>query len=90
MPREQVADLRAQYDIPFPQEAESLEWVAAHLGELQRDHAGQWIAVDQNRVAASAASLGELMSMLEAVRANEPFITQIPTGPIVWKTAYGH
>ena len=90
VPSADVADLRARKTTPVPEEAASLEWVAAHLGELQRDHAGQWIAVDRNRVAASATNLGELMNMLEDLGAAEPLITQIPTGPIVWKAVYGH
>ncbi len=86
VPPPRVAELRQQR--PVPTGAQALEWVSRHLSALQRTHAGQWIAVAGDRVATAANTLPDLMAALEELDLDEPFITQIPAGPLVWNTAY--
>lgn len=79
---------RIQMGQAAPKEADSLEWVSRHLDELRRRHAGQWIAVVQDRIMASAPNLAGLLDQLRTAGVEHPFVTQIPAGPITWITAY--
>lgn len=73
---------------PAPEEANSLEWVSRHLSELRRQHAGQWVAVVGDKVAASAPTLPQLLERVGELGIDCPFLTEIPTGPITWITTY--
>lgn len=73
---------------PVPEEANSLEWVSRHLAELRRQHAGQWVAVVGDEVAASAPTLPQLLERVGELGIDRPFLTEIPTGPITWITTY--
>lgn len=79
---------RIQIGRAAPEEASALEWVSRHLSELRSRHAGQWIAVAEDRVMATDPDLGGLLDQLRTARVERPFITQIPAGPITWITAY--
>lgn len=87
VPREQVVRVRSNH--PLPPEAEALDWVSRHLSELRAQHGGEWIGVAGNQVVASATTLPALMDMLQQAGAEGAFITQIPSGPIVWRSVYG-
>jgi hypothetical protein len=69
-------------------ETQTSQWLMQHLSELQERFAGQWVAIVENRVALSAATLPELLQRIREASIHRPFITQIPTGPILWDTAY--
>lgn len=72
----------------IPPEASSLEWVSAHLRELEASYAGQWIAIAKGQVVAYSPNLPDLLQRLSDSRIENPFITEIPSGPVVWVTAY--
>lgn len=86
VPREQVAEIREGRSLPS--DASALEWVSQHLSELEQSHAGQWIAVVSDQVVAASPSLPALTEQLARMDVGTPFITEIPSGPVVWDTAY--
>ena len=89
VPKERVATIRENHNPPS--DADALEWVSSHLGELKREYGNRWIAVIGNRVAASAENLPDLMQEIEESETGaHPFVTFIPAQPIVWATAYGN
>ena len=86
VPAERVAEFRAR--TAEPRGAESLEWVSKHLSELQASYGDKWIAVAEDQVIASADDLSQLVEALDELNVDNPFVTQIPAGPIVWHTLY--
>jgi hypothetical protein len=86
-PSEKVGELRSRN--PATMGAEALEWTSKHLDELMKQYGGKWIAVaDASTVVASSDSLSGLMEQLRETDLEEPFVTQIPTGTVVWHTMY--
>ncbi|MFZ1057711.1 MAG: DUF5678 domain-containing protein [Candidatus Rokuibacteriota bacterium] len=73
---------------PVPVEANSLEWVSRHLTELRQEHAGQWVAIVGEQVAAFAPTLAQLLERVGELGIDRPFLTEIPAGPITWITTY--
>ena len=71
-----------------PHEADALEWFSAHLRELEATYAGQWIAVVDDQVIASASDLSHLLEQVHRAGVHDPLITEIPSSPVVWTTAY--
>ncbi|MDP2645010.1 MAG: DUF5678 domain-containing protein [Desulfobacterales bacterium] len=69
-------------------EANALEWVSKHLSELRREYPGKWIAVVDDQVTAASDSLIALMQQLHDQGIERPFITEIPSRPVVWATTY--
>lgn len=88
MPVEHVAEIRGG-KLPPPQ-ADRLEWMSAQLDALRTQYAGKWVVVTDEGVVASAADLGELLSLIETQGVSDPFVTQIPAEPMIWNTAYAH
>jgi hypothetical protein len=86
VPPAQVAKIRGSREAP--REAAALEWVSRHLPDLRAGYPGQWVAIADDEVVASAANLSELLRQLRDAGLQNPLITEIPTGPIVWTTAY--
>lgn len=86
VPVERVAEVRTG-KLP-PPEADKLEWVSKQLDTLRASYAGKWVAITDDGVSASASDLGELMSILDDEGIDQPLVTQIPEGPIIWNTAY--
>lgn len=86
VPTEHVARIREGQ--PVPPEAGMLEWLSAHLRELETSYAGQWIAAANNQVVAASDSLSALLEQLSDLGVKSPFVTQIPAGPAIWPTAY--
>ena len=86
VPEERVAEFRAR--TAAPSGAESLEWISKHLSELQATYGDKWIAVAGDEVIASADDLPRLVEALDELNIDNPFVTQIPAGPIVWHTLY--
>jgi len=86
-PLEKVGELRRRN--PATTGAEALEWTSKHLNELMTKYGGKWIAIaDASTVVASSDSLSGLMEQLRELDVEEPFVTQIPTGTVVWQTMY--
>lgn len=91
MPPEHVALVRAG-QMPSPQ-ADKLEWVSQQLDMLRAAHTGQWVAITDDGVVASAPDLAQLLTEIDALDADvEPFVTQIPEEAPIWNMTYaaGH
>lgn len=86
VPKEQVGIIMSRKAAPCPQETE-LEWLSRNLDTLKRDYSGQWIAICDGAVVSAAPDLPVLMQNLRGY--DNPFITQIPGEPVVWKLTYG-
>jgi len=65
-----------------------LDWVSANLDQLRQQYRGQWIAVYNCDVVASATDLPQLM--LQIKEYDKPFATFIPAEPIIWTFTYAH
>ena len=87
VPAPQIAHYRTRN--PSFSGAESLEWVSKHLSYLRETFGGKWIAVARDEVVASADELPSLMLKIEAIKVENPFVTQIPNEEITWHTLYG-
>ena len=88
IPAERVDEIRQGHVIP--DDADSLEWVSANLEYLSREYAGSWIAVNDNMVVAASKNLANLLSSIETQQIQNPFLTQVPDGPIIWETAFAN
>ena len=86
VPREHVGRIREGRMVP--REASALEWLSRHLHDLRAKYAGQWIAVVDNQVVAASTSLPGLLQQVRDSGMENPFITEIPTKPLIWTTAY--
>ncbi len=86
LPLEHVAKIREGQVVP--PEASRLEWLSSHLSDLKTRYEGQWIAILGDRVIANAANLPDLLQQVQGSEVESPFITQIPSEPIIWATAY--
>jgi hypothetical protein len=51
------------------------------LGVVLDDYAGQWVAIRDRTVVASAATLGELVEQVEAEGGQEVEVIQVPRDP---------
>jgi hypothetical protein len=86
VPPERVAHIRLNH--PASADITELEWVSQHLDELREQYAAQWIAVVGGQVVASAPSLDQLLQAVDAAGVQQPFVTQIPAGPVIWNMTY--
>lgn len=86
IPIERVAEIRARRSSPAS--ADRLEFVSKNLEALRADYAGQWVALTDEGVAASADNIVELMRLVAEQSIEEPFITHIPEEQMIWATAY--
>lgn len=69
-----------------PEQSDELDWLSKNLLSIQHNYAGQWIAICENRIVASANDLPSLMNQITQL--DKPFITFIPADNIVWNFAY--
>jgi hypothetical protein len=69
-------------------DVDPLDWIAEHLDELIYRYPDMWIAVYQGEVVASARDPAVLKAQIDASGIERPLITEIPSEPIVWDTAY--
>jgi hypothetical protein len=86
VPAEHVARIREGRTVP--PEASALEWLSRHLTDLKTRYPGQWIAVVNNQVVAASGNLAGLLQVIRDSGIENPFITEIPAGPLIWTTAY--
>jgi hypothetical protein len=86
VPVERVVEVRSGR--PAPKNADRLEWVSEQLEGLRASYAGRWVAITEVGVVASALDLSDLVAEIDRADVKEPFITQIPEDPVVWRTAY--
>jgi hypothetical protein len=66
-----------------------LDWFGSNLEELRGLHAGQWIAIVDGVVCASAPDLRDLREALETAGMATPLVTFVPDQEVTWRTAYG-
>jgi hypothetical protein len=86
LPPEHVGNIQEGRTIP--PEANRLEWLSRHLHDLRARYAGEWIAVVGDRVVASSNNFAQLLQQVSDLGEENPFITQIPAGRVIWMTAY--
>jgi len=82
---EDAAELRAEF--PPTTEGNKLDWLSENLQSIQENYAGQWIAIGNNEIVAAAPTLPELLTLIDEI--DKPFITFIPTEPLIWTLTYG-
>lgn len=82
---EQAAIIRSTRSSPA--EGSEMDWLSENLQSVQERHAGQWIAVGDNEIVASAPTLPELLTLIGDI--DKPFVTFIPAEPVVWTFTYG-
>jgi len=83
---ERVGTIQSQENAPV--HANALEWVSGHLDELRQNYAGRWVAILGNVVVESAPTLPQLLARIAELGIEQPFLTEIPTGPVTWITTY--
>ena len=88
VPIERVDDIRQGRKVP--DESDALEWLSANLEDLNREYAGNWIAISDNAVVAASTTLQRLLSLIDERRIQNPFLTRVPEEPIIWETAYAN
>jgi len=71
---------------PSPKQSDELDWLSKHLEDIRREYGGQWIAIYENEIVAAAATLPSLLNQIAEY--DKPFITFIPSEPIVWTFTY--
>jgi hypothetical protein len=87
MPPEHVARVLAD-QVP-PAQADKLEWVSQQLNTLRETYSGQWVAITDEGVVASAPDLSQLLAAIDELgQTIEPFITQIPEEAPIWNMTY--
>ncbi len=88
VPPEHVANIRASQSVPAA--AGVLEWLSANLDDLRARYSGQWVAIVDHQVIASAPDIVTLICATADLEGVTPFITQIPADPVVWHTAFSN
>lgn len=73
---------------PSPAQGNELDWLNRNLQEVRERHGGQWVAIYGNEIAAAAPNLPDLMSQITEL--DRPFITFIPSDPVIWTFTYGN
>jgi hypothetical protein len=82
---EQAAVIRSTRSSPA--EGDRMDWLSKNLQLIQERYAGQWIGIGDNEIVASAPTLPELLTQIGDI--DKPFITFIPTEPVIWTFTYG-
>ncbi len=72
---------------PLDNNSVELGWLSKNLEKLHGQYGNKWIAIHDEKVIGDGHTVSELMQKIEG--ADRPFITFIPSEPIVWTFAYG-
>ncbi len=86
VPPEKAAEIRA--NIEPNHEHKELDWLSSNLQRLHIQYPDRWVAISDNEVIEVANTLDELIQRLSG--GDRPFITFIPSEPLVWDFAYGN
>jgi len=70
-----------------PAEGEKMDWLSKNLQSIQEKFAGQWIAVGDHEIVASAPTLSELLALIGNI--DKPLVTFMPVEPVAWTFTYG-
>lgn len=73
---------------PLDNNSMQLDWLSKNLEKLREQYGNKWIAIHGEKVVGDGRTVSELMQKIEAV--DRPFITFIPSEPIVWTLVYGN
>jgi hydroxymethylpyrimidine pyrophosphatase-like HAD family hydrolase len=65
-----------------------LDWLSKNLEKLRQKYGNRWIAIDGEKVVGDGQTVSELIQKTKAI--DRPFITFIPSEPIVWTLVYGN
>lgn len=84
VPIEHAAIIRASS--PSPEQSDKLDWLSKNMQNIRSEYGGQWVAVYDDRIVASAQLLPELMNQI--LEYDRPLITFIPAEPVVWTFTY--
>ena len=71
-----------------PEKNDELDWLGKHIDDLRQQYGGQWIAIYNEEVVASAPELPQLIRQTEGY--DKLFLTFIPAEPVVWTFTYAH
>jgi len=72
-----------------PEPVDDLDWLISNIAELRHQYAGQWIAIAQGQIVASASTVPELEGAIETRGIERPLVTFISEQEPVWNMAYG-
>jgi len=72
-----------------PEPVDDLDWLIANMQELVQQYAGQWVAIAQGQVVASASTVPELKEVIETTGIERPLVTFISEQEPNWNMAYG-
>lgn len=72
-----------------PEPVDDLDWLTANMQELVQQYAGQWVAIAQGQVVASALTVPELEEAIETTGIERPLVTFISEQEPNWNMAYG-
>lgn len=72
-----------------PEPVDDLDWLIANMRELVHQYAGQWVAIAQGQVVASALTVPELKEVIETTGIERPLVTFISEQEPNWNMAYG-
>jgi len=85
VPEEYAAVIRSTRSSPA--EGEKMDWLSKNLQPIREKFAGQWIAVGDREIVASAPTLSELLALIGNM--DKPLVTFMPVEPVVWTFTYG-
>jgi hypothetical protein len=85
VPEEYAAVIRSTRSSPT--EGDKMDWLSNNLQSIREKFAGQWIAVRDREIVASAPTLSELLPLIENM--DKPLVTFMPEEPVVWTFTYG-
>jgi hypothetical protein len=69
-----------------PEQENELDWLGKNLENIRGEYGGQWVAIYNNEIMASTQNLSDLLNQI--VELDRPFITYIPSEPVVWTFTY--
>jgi len=72
-----------------PEPVDDLDWLLSNISELRDQYAGQWVAIAQGQVVASASSVPKLKEEIETTGIERPLVTFISEQEPNWNMAYG-
>lgn len=72
-----------------PEPVDDLDWLISNMPELRHQYAGQWVAIAQGQVVASAPTIPKLEEAIETTGIERPLVTFISEQEPVWNMAYG-
>jgi hypothetical protein len=73
---------------PSPDHTDNLDWLSKNLTDIRRQYGGQWVAVYDSAVVATAPDLSDLTNRI--AKFDKPLLTFIPADPVLWTFTYAY